>query len=251
VSSQWPLIIGHRGASHDAPENTLAAFRLAFAQGADGIEADFRLTRDCRIICMHDETTRRTAGIDIPIKDATLKELAFLDVGWWKGSGWVGERIPTLEDVLAIMPQGRMIFIEIKCGVEIVPYLRDILRRPNVRMENIRLLVFDDELAGTLSSMMSGIGVCLNVEYTRNNRDEVWKPTQDDIIDALTQSGVVGLSSQNHTMLDEQFVGEVRRMGRELHVWTVDEVSEAQRYAGLGVDSLMTNRPGLLKSGLF
>ena len=65
-------LIAHRGASHDAPENTLAAFRLAWEQGADGIEGDFRLSRDGEIICLHDATTRRTAGIDLVVADATL-----------------------------------------------------------------------------------------------------------------------------------------------------------------------------------
>src|SRR5512140_286258 len=80
------LIIGHRGASRDAPENTLESFRLAWEQGADGIEADFRLTADGRIVCMHDETTGRTTGVNLNIADTALKELRRLDAGLWKGA---------------------------------------------------------------------------------------------------------------------------------------------------------------------
>src|SRR3954447_2364486 len=87
-----PLIIGHRGASFDAPENTAAAFGLAFLQGADGIEADFHLSSDGEIVCIHDATTGRTAGVDLVVAETSLKELKRLDVGLWKGREFPGER---------------------------------------------------------------------------------------------------------------------------------------------------------------
>src|SRR4051812_25831913 len=81
------LIVGHRGASHAAPENTLPAMRLAFEEGADSLEADFWLTRDERVVCLHDADTRRTAP-DQPVRrvqESTLAQLRELDVGAWKG----------------------------------------------------------------------------------------------------------------------------------------------------------------------
>src|SRR5205085_3299316 len=89
-----PLIVGHRGASADAPENTLAAFRLAWEQGADAIEMDLRLTRDGRIVVFHDEDLRRVAGTKnkVKVEDLTSEELARFDVGSWKGERWEGER---------------------------------------------------------------------------------------------------------------------------------------------------------------
>src|SRR3954469_20934435 len=75
------FIVGHRGASHDAPENTLAAFKLAWAQGADGIENDWYLTSDGKLICSHDADTERTAGVKHVIKDTPFDELRKLDVG--------------------------------------------------------------------------------------------------------------------------------------------------------------------------
>src|SRR5262245_61979826 len=118
-SNVRPLIIAHRGASHDAPENTLAAFRLAWQQDADGIECDFYLTRDEAIACIHDETTKRTAGVDLTIADATLDQLRGLDVGSWKDKRWAGERIPLIEQVFQTIPKGKRIYIEVKCGPEI------------------------------------------------------------------------------------------------------------------------------------
>ena len=245
-----PRIIGHRGASHDAPENTLAAFQLAFEQGADGIEADFRLTRDQRIVCMHDETSGRTAGKDIRIEEAALKELKLLDAGSWKGGRWSGERIPTLEEVLAMVPAGKMFFIELKSGPEIIPHLKKILARTKLNMDMIRLLTFDPGLAGELTTMLPGTGVCLNVECRRNLLSRTLRPSLDEILDLMARCGAVGLSSKAHGSVDESFANAIRRNGKELHLWIVDSVNEAKKYLGFGIDSLMTNRPGLLKSGL-
>ena len=84
------LIVAHRGASHAAPENTSAAFELAWQQNADAIEADFRLSRDGQIVCIHDATTQRTAGVDRIVAQSTLAELKALDVGAWKDPQFKG-----------------------------------------------------------------------------------------------------------------------------------------------------------------
>src|SRR5450631_4721748 len=107
-------IVAHRGASADAPENTLAAFRLAWEQGADGIEGDFRLTAEGRIVCIHDEDTVRVAGSRHVVADASYNDLRALDVGSWKGKQWRSERIPLLEEVLADVPDGKQAFLELK-----------------------------------------------------------------------------------------------------------------------------------------
>src|SRR5687768_9550612 len=100
-SASGQHIIAHRGASHDAPENTLAAFKLAIEQGADGFEADFYLAKDGRVVCLHDPDTKRVAGKKLLVREASFAELRALDVGIWKGPQWKGERLPTLEEVLA------------------------------------------------------------------------------------------------------------------------------------------------------
>jgi glycerophosphoryl diester phosphodiesterase len=113
------LIIAHRGASHDAPENTLSAFKLSIEQDADGFEADFFLTSDEQIVCFHDKDTERICGKKLLVTQTPLAELQSLDVGRWKGPQWKGEKMPTMADVLAAVPAGKMIFIELKstsCG---------------------------------------------------------------------------------------------------------------------------------------
>src|SRR3954470_13597201 len=98
-------LIAHRGESADAPENTMAAFLLAWERRVGAIELDVHLTRDGELIVSHDADTRRTTGTSKVIKDSTLDELRPLDAGRWKGPRWAGERMPTLGEALATIPE--------------------------------------------------------------------------------------------------------------------------------------------------
>ena len=122
-------IIAHRGASFDAPENTLAAVRLGWEQSADAVEVDVHLSRDGKIVVIHDDTTRKVAGVPRGVQSQTLSELKALDVGRWKSRRWTGERIPLFEEVLATIPAGKRLFVEIKSGPECLPEFAKVLRR--------------------------------------------------------------------------------------------------------------------------
>lgn len=245
-----PLLIAHRGASHDAPENTLAAFRLAWQQGADGIEADFRLTSDGQVVCLHDPTTRRTAGFDLTVAEASLDELRCLEVGGWKGAGWQGARIPSLEEVLVQLPPRKKIFIELKSGPEIIEPVRRILAANPVLPEQVYLLAFDPQLVTILKEQLPDIRVCLNLGYRWRLRKLAWSPSQEEIPAILEQCCADGLSSQAHSLLDAQLIAGLHSKGKEVHVWTVDSARGACHYRNMGVDSIMTNRPGWLRSKL-
>src|SRR5262245_12288077 len=114
AENSFPVIVAHRGASADAPENTVAAFKLGFEQGADYAETDLRLSKDGQIVLIHDDNTKRTAGLDKKVREQTLEELRRLDAGSFKGEKWKGEPIPTLEEGLATVPKGKGIFLELK-----------------------------------------------------------------------------------------------------------------------------------------
>ena len=103
-------IIAHRGASHDAPENTLESVKLGWVQGADAVEVDVYLSKDGYIVLHHDGSTKKLAGVDRKVVDQTLAELQQLDVGSWKGDKWKDVRIPKLADVLSTIPEGRRLF---------------------------------------------------------------------------------------------------------------------------------------------
>src|SRR5947207_13003675 len=99
-------IIAHRGASHDAPENTLAAVSLAWRQKAEAVEVDVRLSKDGKLAVIHDNNTRRTCKANGRSGEQTLAELRSLEVGRWKGRSWVRERISVMEEVLATITEG-------------------------------------------------------------------------------------------------------------------------------------------------
>ena len=109
-----PLIIAHRGASHLAPENTLTAFRLAKTLGADGFECDVQITRDRHLVVAHDYLTDLKTGVHGNIPDMDFDDLRQLDFGKWKSPEFAGEKIPTLEEVLEVAQDFRMIHIELK-----------------------------------------------------------------------------------------------------------------------------------------
>lgn len=245
-----PRIIGHRGASHDAPENTLDSFRLAWEQGADGIEADFRLTADDRIVCMHDDTTARTTGVNLSIAGTTLKELRRLDAGLWKGVAWSGAVIPTLDEVLAAIPHDTWFFIEIKSGPEIITPLEKALRASGLSPERIRLLTFNADLIAEFKQRLPDWHACWLCDYRHSMQNNIWRPSRKDVIDTLLRSGADGLASANRAFLDQELVDTLKGLGKEIHVWTVDRLSEAQHLRTMGVDSIMTNRPGWLRMRL-
>jgi glycerophosphoryl diester phosphodiesterase len=247
VPHNLPLIIGHRGASREAPENTLESFRLAWKQGADGIEADFRLTADGRIVCMHDKITLRTTGVGLSIAGTTLKELHSLDAGRWKGAAWAGSLIPTLDEVLAAVPHGTWFFIEIKSGPEIITPLLKVLRASGLSPERIRLLSFNADLIAELKYRMPDWHTCWLYDYRHILLNHIWHPSRERILDTLQDSGAVGLASANRAFLDRDLVQKIKGLGKEIHVWTVDRLPAAERLCALGVDSIMTNRPGWLR----
>lgn len=239
-----PLVIGHRGASREAPENTLASFGLAFEQDADGIEADFRLTRDGAIVCLHDDDTARTADRALVAAASTLEALRALDAGRWKGERWRGERIPTLGEVLDSLPAGKRIFIELKSGPEILPALAEVLGRAAVASEAIRFLSFDAELIRLLKTRLPGYRACWLTDYRWRGS---WRPSPDQVLATLSEIGADGLASRGRSVLDASFVARLRERGAEIHVWTVDDPSGARDFIRLGVDSIMTNRPAWLR----
>jgi glycerophosphoryl diester phosphodiesterase len=104
------LAIAHRGASGYAPENTFAAFRRATALGAGFIETDLQLSRDARLVAIHDATVNRTTNGQGAVHDMTLAELRRLDAGSWFGSEFAGERIPTIEEILEFANKHDVVF---------------------------------------------------------------------------------------------------------------------------------------------
>lgn len=114
----------HRGAAGHCPENTMISFARALELGATGLETDVQMTRDGRLVLIHDETLQRTAGSPEWVKDATLEEIKSCDAGSWYHEGFQGERIPTLEELLDLVrDKDTVVNLELKNGIVLYPEL--------------------------------------------------------------------------------------------------------------------------------
>jgi glycerophosphoryl diester phosphodiesterase len=242
-------IIAHRGASRSAPENTLPAFRLAWKQGADAAELDVRLSRDGRVVVTHDATARRTGGLNRKVCGLTLAELRALDFGRWRGAKWAGTRIPTLDEVVQTLPAGKRLLIEIKCGPEIVPELRKVLDESGRHRRQFILQSFSLPTMETVKRRFPGVEtgwLC----GLRQPAAPAAAAEADALIRQATEAGMNGLHLRASPFIDARMVNNVKAAHLKFRVWTVDSAPAARRLAGLGIDGIITNRPGWLRARL-
>jgi glycerophosphoryl diester phosphodiesterase len=240
-----PIIVAHRGASIDAPENTIAAFKLAWKQHADAIEGDFHLTKDGHIVCIHDKNTKKVAGINLVIKESTLKQLRKLDVGLRHSKAYKGTIIPTLTEVFSTVPEKKKIYIEIKCGIEIVDQLIGEIKKSNLKREQIVLISFDKKVIEKFKTKAPNLKALLLVSFKRNKFGKI-KPSLETVIKDLAFSKADGLSSSKERV-SEKLIKKIMASGYEYHVWTVDDVKTAKRFKELGAMSITTNVAGKIK----
>lgn len=248
------LIIAHRGASADAPENTLAAFELAWERGADGIEGDFYLSEDGEIVCIHDGSTKRTSGekADLPVAKTSSAELRELDVGSWKNPIFASERIPTLREVLKTIPPTKQIFIEIKCGPEIVPVLKKQLAEfPNLKPEQIAIICFNQKVIIACREQLPHLTANWLVSYNQDDKTGGLKPSPDSVFATLKEIGANGLGTHaNPKVIDPAFVNRLRNAKCGFHCWTVNDPALAKQFQALGVDSITTDRPAFIREAI-
>ena len=250
--SNAQLIVAHRGASFDAPENTRAAFHLAWAKSADAIEGDFYLTRDQKIVCSHDATTERVSGINLPVAQSTLAELQELDVGRWKDKKYAFERMPSLHDVLSLVPSDKSIFIEIKSGPDIVPFLQCALEELRISTRQAFIISFNEDVIRTVKKEIPRYKAYWLVSFSEDEQSGKWTPTVEEVIATAKKINADGVNlNANTEVVNAPFVDRCHRAGLSVHVWTVDNLEKAILLQKMGVDSITTNRPGQLRKGLF
>jgi len=241
-------MVGHRGESYTAPENTLAAANLAWKNHVPAVECDIHLTKDKRIILMHDYTTKRTTGVDLKISETNSDELRKLDAGSWKDKAYAGERIPFLEESIAGIPAKGKLVVEIKCGPEILPYLSKIIADSG-KAKQIELIGFDFETMVEVKKVMPKI---LNfwLTGTKKNADTgAWLPNDLALVDKVKAGGLDGIDAHS-AGVTKAFADALKAAGLKLYVWTVDDPVEAKRMKDLGADALTTNRPSWMKEQL-
>lgn len=242
------LIIAHRGASKLRPENTIPAFKLALKQNADGIEGDFHLTKDNQIVCLHDSDTNRVANVHKVVRESTLAELKKLDLGAWFNQDWLGVKIPTLTEVLEILPPNKKLFMEIKCGVEIIPSLLSILNNYPLSQKQLVIISFNLEVLKALKNIIPSIKTLVLSNLKVGDKTKKLSPSPEEVLNILPEIKADGFSSQVHQLLDKIFIHKIKQAGYEYHIWTVDEIKIAQKYKKIGVNSITTNIPDSLVS---
>jgi glycerophosphoryl diester phosphodiesterase len=240
-----PLNIAHRGASAYAPENTLAAFRLALEMGADGFELDVMLSADGHLVVIHDDTVDRTTDGSGLVLQKTLAELKALDAGVRFATRFAGERIPTLQEVFDwVAGSHAFVNVEIKTdslkGDGLEEKLVALSRRYGLG-ERLLISSFNPfalwrmrRLAPDLSLALlyaEGQRICLrNRWFAFLSRPDALNP--------------------GFRMATQEHVCWAKSKGYRLHVWTVDEEPEMCWLIALGVDGVITNKPDLLRQVL-
>ncbi len=242
-------IIGHRGASADAPENTLAAMNLAWEQGADAVELDLWLSKDGKLIVFHDADTKRFESVSRPITSLTLGEARKIDVGSWKSAKFKGEPIPTLESILATIPKGRRIVLELKDGPHLVPELTRVLRASGVPERQLVVISFKYDSLVASKKDWPKVEHYFLMDYKQDANTKTF-PELKPLLARARSAGFDGLNLNFKWPITKAFAAEVKAAGLKLFVWTVDDVSVAQRLKDAGVDGLTTNQPKWLRDQL-
>ena len=242
--SSRPLILGHRGASAYAPENTLAAFRLAREQGADGIELDAKLSADGFVVIMHDTTVDRTTNGTGKVSALTYYELRQLDAGSWYDPKFRGEPIPTLEDVFSAVGRDLLVNVELTNYSTLADALPEKVAALVIKMDLEKQVIFSS--------------------FSPTNLVKIRKFLPTAPLALLTPAGAAGALSRfmlggsvpkealhpYYSDVTASLVERYHKKGRKVNVWTVDDAQEMLRLQALHVEAIITDDPLLARQTL-
>jgi len=234
-----PLIIAHRGDSGARPENTLSAFRSASELEVDMIEFDVQPSSDMKLVVIHDEDVTRTTNGSGNVGDLTLDKLKALDAGSWFDPRFENERIPTLEEVLDVIPDTVDLNIELKGFPGTVSYEDEFLRifrryrlhgRAFVASGDDRRLRHIKELEPTVR--------CILLQWDRDEEASISKAVEID-------ADVIQI---RRDYLRRRFIEHIHDAGLLVFLFFADTPAEFLRASRLGVDGILTNWPGRMKN---
>ncbi len=235
-----PLVLAHRGASHDAPANTLAAFLLAVELGADGAELDVQLSSDGEVVVIHDWTLEGTTDGQGRVADHTLAQLQSLDAGSWFDPVYAGQRIPTLQEVIDAVGASLLLNIELKTESRQDDGLAAAVVRlveENRLQDRVVISSFNPLAVWRVGRLNSSLPVGLL--YSHDMPFYLRRPWLRHLVqpDAL---------HPEYAQVDGAYMSWARERGYRVNTWTVDDPGDMWRLMRLGVDAIITNRPELL-----
>ena len=252
MDSNEPLILGHRGASAVAPENTLAAFSRAIQDGADGIEFDVRLSSDGVAVVIHDDTLNRTGLVSGAVSALTAAQLQQIDVGSWftkktGGQTFSKETIPTLAAVFDLFASNNaVLYVEMKCAELQAAALAETLVR-QIDESKMR------ERAVVESFALSAIAEVKRID-PRVRTAALFEPRLSKPVSTLRIQTILKLARQHHadeialhhTLARTAVVQTAKDEGFEVVVWTVDDVTWIERARANGIKALISNNPRVM-----
>lgn len=227
------MVVGHRGSSKIAPENTVASAKLAWEQGADAVEVDVHLSSDNKIVVIHDKDTKRTSGVNLEVSKTPYSKLQQLDAGSWKSEQYKGERIPLLEEIVSIIPEGKFLVVEIKSDKKIIPFIKEaFLNHPKV---------------GQLIFIAFSYEAIVDAKEAFPNNKAFWlsssfKEEAKSVLSKVKNDGLDGVDL-NFRMLNKELIDIATAMGLEVHAWTVNDLDKAKELRAMGVKSITTDIP--------
>jgi len=235
-----PLVIAQRGASAEAPENTIAAFELSLAHGADGIELDVHLSRDGHPVILHDLSLERTTDGAGPVGARTVRELKRLDAGGWYGPVFRGQRIQTLQEVLERFRDRTRFWIELPQGSDVYPGIEERV---------VSLVEIYDVVDRALIQSFDHAALARCRGFNRELRlgALVDRPP---LHPAGLAPGLVQAICPGVDVLTEAGATGLRQSGLECYVWTVNEPAQVDRLVEWRVSGLITDRPDALRRRL-
>ncbi len=243
MSLDRTLVFAHRGASAYAPMNTLPAFELAAAQGADGIELDVHLTRDGRVVVIHDFTVDSTTDGHGRVAEMSLADIKRLDAGAWFGAAFAGVRVPTLDEVFAEVGHRVLINVEIKSEGGASPDLEQavaaIIERSSMK-ERIIVSSFNALVLTHFRNAMPDVPIGF-----------LYDTAAKDVLQTLQDTGLtVEALHPHHLRLDAGLMVLARTRGWWVNTWTVNDPQRAAELRDLGVNVVMTDYPDIVRAAL-
>ena len=253
LSTARPLIIGHRGAAAVAPENTFESFARAFADGADGIEFDVRLSRDGVPVVIHDASLRRTASANAKVSELTAEELSRADVGTWFNKRfpqcarpeYVGASVPTLARTLAeFRAEARVFYVEMKCeGDEFITLAPAVAKEILASDRQDRIVVESFNLAAIKE--IKKFAPALRTAALFEPKFMRPRPLARSLAERCLDSGAEEIAL-HRLLVTHRVVEESRKRNLDVVVWTVDDPAWVARAATMRLRALITNHPARL-----
>ncbi|MFA8434080.1 MAG: glycerophosphodiester phosphodiesterase [Marinifilaceae bacterium] len=236
-------IIAHRGASANAPENTLASVRQALEDCADKIEIDVHLSKDGEICVMHDSKVNRTTNGEGKIKNLTWKEIQELDAGSWFSQEFKGERVPTLQQVLNCVHGQSKLIIEIKNKSSYYPGIEksivDCIKQHGaenwciVQSFHADVLEKIHQLAPNLELHKLEVFVIPSLKIAFDKAPHLFKPKT-----------YIKSYNVNCFFLSNLIIKKLHTLNKKVNAWTCDSPSMINRMEYIGADGVITNEPG-------